>query len=169
MSYTPYIIEGNLKEEIQAYFDERGDIMDRRKEYSQSIGADNKCVVCKGPYVKGFIFENKEDKPDRWVWAKSPIWSDDLNKQEYAKPQKRSKADKIEWENLAMLTDTTSEKLKKLFYGDTWGFRDGNKLLSVGIFFADDKCYAEVATKSTPLKGMKEILRSEYNLAKEKA
>lgn len=167
MGYTPYIIDGELKEEIQTYFNERTIIMDKRKEYSRSIGSDEGGLVCKGPYVDGFFFANKEDKPSRWVWSKSPIWADDLTKKEFAKPQRRSHADKAEWMEISKLTDTTSEKLKKLFYGDPWGFRDGNRMLSVGIFFSDDTCYAEVATKSKPISGMKEILRSEYNDARE--
>lgn len=163
MNYTTYELEGETKNNVFSIFDERNKNQDKRKQYCKDIGALTNDVVCQGPDVVGFIFEKQENKPDRWVWdgkvyqKGKPV--------EYARPQRRSKADKEEWIKIGSLKDNTTEKLNKLFYNDTWGFCHGNtfKRFGVGAFTREGRAFAEIATEAETLSGMKEILRSEYD------
>lgn len=166
MSYTPYIVEGELKNKLAALLRESENITNKRIEYAKSIGANSDTYVIQGPHVVGFFFDNPDDKPDRWVWNKNPIWDGREQRRDYASPQRRSKADKAEWAEIAKLSDQIQMKLKKLFYNDIWGYKSGTKRLGVGYVYSKDQYYVEIATKSQPLKGMREILRSEYDQAR---
>ena len=164
MNYTTYeITEGPLRDSLVAIFDAKDRKMVERQEYAASIGALENGVVCCGTDVDGFLFENPEDKPDRWVWqGKVQV---DGKSVEYARRKRLSNADKEEWKKIDALKDRTSASLNKLFYEDSWGFSAGNafgKRHGVGGFCTGNRAFAEVATEAAVLPGMKEILRSEY-------
>ncbi len=163
MEYTTYELEGKTKDKVISIFDEKDKKMNERKQYCATIGALEHDVVCKGPNVDGFIFENQDNKPNRWVWYGTVYAEGETIG--YARPQRRSKADKEEWIKINALKDNTREKLNKLFYNDAWGFSSGNefKRYGVGGFIKGDRAFAEIATDAETLPGMKEILRSEYN------
>lgn len=162
MSYTTYKLSGDLEKKVSDIFDTREEMTAKLNAYCKSIGANNGAVR-QGSDVTGFIFEEPTTKPKRWVWDVSVFIEG--RKVQSARPQRRSKADKEEWEKLAEFRDNTQAQLKKLFYGDSWGFRpEGtNRYLGIGAKLTEGRYLVESATDAPILEGMVEIMRSEYD------